>query len=269
MGKGITRHIRLFALCLSTAICWPSSPSHAAVDRDKMLSDPGVFATFAVFQVDSGWWRVPKGGRLAAAKETKAILAKHADKVIVDAYLLRGLTDGADLLLRLHGKELADNQRLLMDLMASTWGRSLVTVHTWNGFTRKPNYVPGMPEAIKNALKSATEPGPKTYAIVIPIAKDTAWWQSAKETRGALMKEHTEAALPFVRAVSRKLYHASGLSNVDFVTYFETNRLDELQSLVLALGRAKESTHNRAWGPLLLGTIHPVDDVLAALLVGR
>jgi chlorite dismutase len=142
----------------------------------------------------------------------------------------------------------------------------LETTHTFNGMTKKPNYVPTMTEELKTALKAAPEPGPKTYAIVVPVKKDAAWWALAPDARGAMMKEHTEASIPYLKTVKRKLYHSTGLDDLDFVTYFETSKLDDFNGLIMALQRVKENMHNQQFGrPVLLGTIRSFDEVMDVL----
>ena len=77
------------------------------------------------------------------------------------------------------------------------------------------------------------------------------------------MQEHTQAALPYLNVVKRKLYHSSGLDDFDFITYFETEKLDEFHSLIRALEQVKEYRHNRRFGhPTLVGTVRPLDDIL-------
>jgi chlorite dismutase len=80
------------------------------------------------------------------------------------------------------------------------------------------------------------------------------------------MKEHTQASVPYLKTVKRKLYHASGLDDLDFITYFETAKLDDFNNLILALEQVKENRHNRRFGnPTLLATIRPLDEVLEIL----
>ena len=55
-----------------------------------------------------------------------------------------------------------------------------------------------------------------------------------------MMKEHTEAALPYHKTVKRKLYHSTGLDDLDFITYFETSTLEDFHSLILSLEKVKE-----------------------------
>ncbi|MEK6604292.1 MAG: chlorite dismutase family protein, partial [Nitrospirota bacterium] len=189
---------------------WPSA-AQAAVDREKLLADPGVYGTFAVFKVDEDWWKLDKAARASSVAEVKAVFQKHGDHVTTDTYLLRGLVEKADFFVRVHSTEMLNNQNFLVDLMGTALGRHLANTHTFNGITKKANYVPGLPEDLKTALKTPLDPGPKPYVIVVPVRKDAEWWITGQDGRNAMMKEHTEATTAYLKTVKRKLYHASGL----------------------------------------------------------
>jgi chlorite dismutase len=101
---------------------------------------------------------------------------------------------------------------------------------------------------------------------VIPIRKSADWWALDQDTRAAMMKEHTEAALPYHKTVKRKLYHSTGLDDVDFITYFETSKLDDFHSLILSLEKVKEFQYTRRFGhPTWLGTAKGLDDLIEIL----
>ena len=240
-------------------------PAIAQVEREKLLSEPGVYGTFAVFKLSEEWWKMDQAARASAASEVKGVFQKHADKIIADTYLLRGLSEKADLLLRVHGREMAHNQNFLVDLMGTTLGRHLKNTDTFNGITKKLNYVPSFPEELKTELKTPPPQG-SPYAIVVPVKKDAEWWTLSQDARTAMMKEHTDATIAYLKTVKRKLYHASGLDDLDFITYFETGKLDDFNNLVIGLLKVKENRHNKRFGdPLLLGTIRPLDEILATL----
>jgi chlorite dismutase len=237
-------------------------PAAAQVEREKLLKDPGVYGTFAVFKLGDEWWGLEKNARTSAAAELKNVFQKHADKVIVDTYLLRGLSEKADILVRIHGKEMIHNQNFLVDLMATSMGRHLKSTDTFNGITKALNYVPAFPEELKTELKTPPPQG-GPYVVVVPIRKDAEWWLMPQDARTGLMKEHTDATVAYLKTVKRKLYHASGLDDLDFITYFETAKLDDFNNLVIGLLKVKENRHNQRFGnPLLLGTIRPLDEIL-------
>src|SRR5947209_14358003 len=257
--------LRGVAVGLLTWAC--ATLAQAAVDREKLLKDTGVYGTFAVFKVDGDWWKLDKATRSSAAAEVNAVLQKHAENVATDTYLLRGLSEKADFFLRVHSTEMLHNQNFLVDLMGTTLGKYLQNTQTFNGITKPLNYVPGFPEDLQKVVKTtAPDPGPKPYAIVVPVRKDAEWWLNTETCRKAMMKEHTEATVAYLKTVKRKLYHASGLDDLDFITYFETAKLDDFNNLIIALERVKENRHNKQFGsPTLLGTIRPLDALLDIL----
>ena len=242
--------------------------AHAAgaeVDREKLLKDPGVYATFAVFKVGDQWSHMDKEARAGSVAEVKKVFQKHADKVAVDTYLLRGLSERADFFLRVHSKEMLDNQNFLVDFMGTAFGKSLKNTDSFNGITKALNYVPKFPEEMKAELKTPPPQG-SPYVVVVPVRKDADWWLMPQNTRTALMEEHAGVTLIYLKTVKRKLYHSSGLDDLDFITYFETAKLDDFNNLVTALLQVKENHHNKQFGdPTLLGTVRPLDEILEML----
>lgn len=254
----------------SGVLCWllllTNSLGHGAVDKDKLAKDPGVYGTFVVFKVHDDWWRLDKAARMSAVAEFKSIFQKHADSVTADTYLLRGLTENADFFIRVHAMDMVSNQNFVVDLMGTALGKHLSNTYTFNGLTKPANYIPSMPDDLKTALKTPPDAGPKPYAIVVPIRKDAEWWITGQDGRNAMMKEHTDATVAYLKTVKRKLYHSSGLDDLDFITYFETAKLDDFNNLIIALEKVKENRHNKQFGsPTLLGTIRPLDDILEIL----
>lgn len=236
--------------------------ARAEVDREKLLKEPGVYATFAVFKVGDEWWKIDRDARTKAVAEAKSIVQKHSDQIIIDTYLLRGLSEKADFFIRIHSKEMIYNQNFLIDFMGTTLGKALKNTDTFNGITKALNYVPSFPEELKTELKTPPPQG-SPYVVVVPIRKDAEWWITAQDPRAALMKEHTDATVAYLKTVKRKLYHSSGLDDLDFITYFETAKLDDFNNLVTGLLKVKENRHNKRFGdPLLLGTIRPLDEIL-------
>ena len=251
----------LFVLSLAML----SEAARAEVDREKLLKEPGVYATFAVFKVGNEWWRMEKEARASSVADVKKVFEKHADKVAVDTYLLRGLSERADFFLRVHSKEMINNQNFLVDFMGTTFGKGLKNTDTFNGITKALNYVPNFPEDLKTELKTPPPQG-SPYVVVVPVRKYADWWLMPQDARTTLMKEHTDATVVYLKTVKRKLYHSSGLDDMDFITYFETAKLDDFNNLVTALLQVKENHHNKQFGaPTLLGTIRPLDEILEIL----
>ncbi len=252
-------------LALLMAAVWLMMPGMVgAADRDKLLTEPGVYGTFAAFRIDEEWGKLEHASRIAQLAAFKGVVEQHREKVAIDLHLLRGLSDHADFLVRVHATELKQTQQFLVDLLNSPFGRYLTSVAVFNGLTKKANYVPGFPDNLKTELKAPSESGP--YTIVIPIRKDAEWWALSQDQRVAMMQEHTEASLPYHKTVKRKLYHATGLDDFDFITYFETAKLEDFHGLILALEMVKEFRHNRRFGhPTLIGTVQSLDQLIEVL----
>jgi len=265
MSLGAAAAAWLLWTCIG--VSWLSMPMAAvAADREKLLADPGVYGTFAAFRLDTDWAKQDQAARIAQLTVLKGVVEQHRGKLAIDVYLLRGLSDHADLLFRVHAVELRETQQFLLDLQGSLFGKHLISSTVFSGLTKKANYVPGMLDNLKTDLKIPSESGPKPYVIVIPIQKDADWWSLSQEQRAAMMQEHTEAALPYNKTVKRKLYHATGLDDLDFITYFETSRLEDFQSLILALEKVKEYRYSRRFGrPTLLGTVRSLDEIIEVL----
>ena len=60
----------MVALLLATT-AWPVR----ATDREKLLTDPGVYGTFAAFQMDHDWWDLPGDARVIAVSEVKKLIS--------------------------------------------------------------------------------------------------------------------------------------------------------------------------------------------------
>ena len=255
----------LFGMCLMV-VALLADTVFAAPDRDKLLNDPGIYGTFAAYSLNGDWARKEGATRIALLTVLKGVVEQHREKLAIDLYLLRGLSDHADILFRVHGTELADIQRFLVDLQSSAFGKQTNVAGIMHGLTKKANYVPGFPDEIKAELKGTSDPGSKPYVVVIPIRKSADWWGLDQDTRAAMMKEHTQAALPYQKTVKRKLYHSTGLDDVDFITYFETSKLDDFHSLILSLERVKEFQYTRRFGhPTWLGTAKGLDEIIEIL----
>ncbi|HBH81077.1 MAG TPA: chlorite dismutase [Nitrospira sp.] len=254
-------------MCIFLFMSFWFSPVSAGVDREKLLSESGVYGSFAVFALDDQWGKLDSSTRIARLATLKGVVEQHREHVAIDLYLLRGLADHADLLFRIHGMELRDNQAFLLDLKSSQFGRHLKTAGIMHGMTKKPSYVPGFSEQMKADLTSPSEPGQKPYAIVIPVKKSAEWWGMDREKQIAMMQEHTAAALPYLKTVKRKLYHSTGLDDLDFITYFETSKLEDFHSLMLSLEKVKEFQYVRRIGhPTLLGVVQSVDEIIESLV---
>jgi chlorite dismutase len=249
------------------------SPAMAGpVDRAKILAAPGVFGNFSTYKIRPDYYKLSAAERKGAAAEAMAVIDKHKNSVIVDVYLTRGFEADSDYFIRVNSYDMAATQAFLVDWRATRFGMYSDVTENLVGITKALNYITKEKSAeLNTGLGSAKYTGdaPK-YAVVIPVKKNAEWWNLSDEQRLKELEVHTLPTLAYLVNVKRKLYHATGLDDTDFITYFETNDLGAFNNLLLALAKVPENKYHVRWGsPTVLGTIHPAESVVATLSMGN
>ncbi len=256
------RHVSLVAAGLLTiATCatgqQPATPMpamataqkpamNAPIDRAKILSAPGVFAAFSTYKIRPDYFKVALAERKGAADEVMAVLEKHKEKVIADAYLTRGFEAQSDYFLRVHGYDMAAVQNFLVDFRATRFGMYSDVTESLVGLTKALNYISKEKSPDLNAGLTATTysgDAPR-YAFMVPVKKNADWWNLTDAQRLKEIETHTLPTLINLVNVKRKLYHSTGLDDTDFITYFETAdlgrstcaRVAKVQNKTRALG---------------------------------
>ena len=240
----------------------------APVDRAKILVAPGVFGNFSTYKVRPDYYRMSAAERKGAAAEVLAVVDKHKDKVIVDAYLTRGFEAQSDYFLRVHSYDMAATQAFLVDFRATRFGMYSDVTEQLVGMTKALNYItkdksPSLNAGLTGSTYSGEAP---RYAFMIPVKKNADWWNLSDEQRLKEMETHTLPTLGNLVNVKRKLYHSTGIDDTDFITYFETADLGAFNSLMLALAKVPENKYHVRWGsPTVMGTIQTFENVVKTL----
>jgi chlorite dismutase len=85
-----------------------------------------------------------------------------------------------------------------------------------------------------------------TFAALIPIRKNEAWWNLAQDERRYIMENqsrHTQVGMQYLPAVARKLFHCRDIDEpFDFLTWFEFAPEDEpaFDELLIQLRQSEE-----------------------------
>lgn len=243
-------------------------PMPAPVDRAKILVAPGVYGNFSTYRVRPEYYRMALAERKGAAAEVLAVVDKHKDKVIVDAYLTRGFEAQSDLFLRVHSYDMAATQAFLVDFRATRFGMFLEVTENLVGVTKALNYItkdksPDLNAGLTGATYSGEAP---RYALMVPVKKNAEWWNLSDAQRLKEIETHTLPTLVNLVNVKRKLYHSTGIDDTDFITYFETADLVAFNNLMLALAKVPENKYHVRWGsPTVLGTIQSFENVVKVL----
>lgn len=238
------------------------------VDRAKILVATGVFGNFSTYKIRPDYYKMSNAERKGAAAEVLAVIEKHKEKVIVDAYLTRGFEAQSDYFLRVHSYDMAATQAFLVDFRATRFGMYSDVTEQLVGMTKPLNYVTKEKSPELNAgLTSATYVGDAPrYAFIIPVKKNADWWNLTDAQRLKEIEVHTLPTLANLVNVKRKLYHSTGIDDTDFITYFETADLGAFNSLMLALAKVPENKYHVRWGnPTVMGTIQTFENVVKTL----
>ena len=218
----------------SVAVQQPATEA-TMIERSKILTQPGVFGVFTMFKLRPEWNKLPATERMDSAAEVAKLIEKHKDNVLVDLYLTRGLETNSDFFFRINAYDLAKAQTFMREFRSTTIGKNADIFDTLVGVTKPLNYITKnkSPE-LNTGLSSATYIGDAPrYVIVIPVKKSAEWWNLSFEQRLKEMESHTVPTLPYLVNVKRKLYHSTGLDDIDFITYFETNDLIAFNNLLI------------------------------------
>ncbi len=244
----------------------------APVDRAKILTAPGVFGNFSTYKLRADYYKLSNAERKGAAAEVLAVVDKHKNSVIVDAYLTRGFEAQSDFFLRVHSYDMAATQAFLVDFRATRFGMYSDVTEQLVGMTKALNYItkdksPGLNAGLSSATYSGDAP---RYAFMIPVKKNAEWWNLTDAQRLKEIETHTAPTLGNLVNVKRKLYHSTGIDDTDFITYFETNDLSAFNSLMLALAKVPENKYHVRWGsPTVMGTIQTFENVVKTLSMGN
>ena len=230
----------------------------------ELLEETGVCGLFAAFELDRS--RTVDASEVSA-DDVEAVLEDRdgSEPVLADTSLTQGLTPDVDYLVRLHARDLATAQAVLREFQTTAFGRCSELVDVFVGVIRDAVYLPQAPDldAVETAVTFEGEDPPE-YAIVIPVRKTAEWWTLPDDDRLAKMREHIEVSLPYLDRIRRQLYHASGLAEYEFVTYFETNDLEAFIDLYRDLESISEYRYVEE-GPVLIGRLESPSTVVEEL----
>ena len=238
------------------------------IERSKILSQPGIFGMFTMFKLKPEWSNLSSNERTNGASDIIKLIEKHKNNLLVDIYLTAGLEMNSDFFFRIHARELADAQTFLREFRQTTIGKHAEVSDTLIGVTKPLNYITKERSPELNAgLSSVSYTGDAPrYAIIIPVKKNAEWWNLPFDQRLKEMEAHTVPTLAYLGSVKRKLYHSTGLDDIDFITYFETSNLISFNNLLISLASVPENKYHVRWGnPTTIGTILDPESAVKAL----
>lgn len=184
----------------------------------------------------------------------------------MDTYRMRGLTPDVDYLVRIHAPSLTTAQDILQEFQETSFGGHSTLTNVFVGRVRDAVYLSQMPELAEREEKATFEgKEPPDYGIVIPVKKHAEWWNLDESDRLDKMRDHIDVSMPYLDRVRRQLYHSSGFTDFDYITYFETSDLDAFTDLYRDLESIPEYRYLTYGNPTLIGCIESPETVISTL----
>lgn len=205
------------------------------------------------------FFRVPPGGRTAAAGEAVSAAAGGAERsegvAGVYAYNLQGLRGDADLAFWVAASGPEAFQRA-----AAALARTDLEL-TWSlwGFVRPSRYT-------GRDGTSVRVPGVRRrFLVVYPFSKTHAWYQLPADDRRAMMTEHARLGHRF-DDIEQLLLYCTGLADWEFVVGYETDDLARFSELVTVLRSTAARPYTLRDTPTFVGRYGPVEDVVRSVI---
>lgn len=215
------------------------------------------FVHFLIFKLDPMWRRLSEEERRQGRVEFVAAIQSCASQVTTYSYGLVGLKAGADLLLWRISPSLEALQESVSQLLQTDLGRYLEIAHSLLGLTRPSRYV-RKPDLQEQAVFSADR---SRYLIIYPFTKTTDWYLLSKEARQGMMNEHIRVGKQFP-SVRQALVYSFGLDDHEFIVSYETDQLEDFQSLVMSLRETEARRYTLKDTPIFVGIHRPLEEAL-------
>lgn len=165
---------------------------------------PGVYGRFAFYKLGPRRAKELAGMEVQVMEEFLSVVQAGRGKGRVDTYLGRGIPPGLvesaltrdpaeqpDFFARLEGTALDKLKELQRDLEATSLGSRLKKLSCFTGVTRPPDYAK---PHLAGLLSVTPAPGPKKYAVVIPVTKTEEWYALPAQERQAMIDEEVRVA---------------------------------------------------------------------------
>jgi len=171
-----------------------------------------------------------------------------------------GLKAGVDILLWRMAARPDDLQEATARLLGTGLGRYLTIGLTFFGLIRPSTYVRRQDSQEQSVFSHQRS----RYLVIYPFTKTTDWYLMSREARQGMMNEHMRVGHEFP-TVRQGLVYSFGLDDAEFVVSYETDHLDDFQSLVMALRETEARRYTLRDTPIITCIHRPLVEMLSLL----
>jgi chlorite dismutase len=223
------------------------------------------FVSFACFQVDPAWRRLPKELRDQGKEEFEAIVNRYNSEKICQilSYTTMGTRPDVDLMLWVIAYELEPVQQLTTDLMKTSLGAYMKRPYSFLAMTKRSMYLDRIdPEHQEDRVHII--PGKHKYFFVYPFVKKREWYVLSQSERQEIMDEHIKVGNKYP-SVKLNTTYSFGLDDQEFVVAFETDSPSDFLDLVQELRESKASMYTLRDTPILTCLFKPIREAVDSL----
>ena len=231
-----------------------------------MTDERRQLVKYNFYKVDPAWRRESQEVRRSHKEEFAAVVAEHADRMVLRSYSLVGLRADADLLLWLIAEDVDELHGLAAQLNRTALAGYMDLSHSYFALTRRSPYLGGHrhegQEGARSTLRLSRNEYP--YLIVYPFVKTHDWYQLPQKERQRMMGQHFAVGhkYPGVRINTTYSY---GLDDQEHVVSFETADLGQFLELVMDLRESAARPYTERDTPIFTCLARPLEQALDAL----
>lgn len=234
-------------------------------ERKPKVEIKRQFVSFAFYQVDPVWRRLPQAERQAHKVEFGSVIQKFVDekRCQIITYTLMGMKAEADFLLWIISEDLEAHQKLASALAATKLGAYLTRPHSFLAMTKRTMYIDRIsPEHAEDRLHIL--PGKHKYFFVYPFVKKRDWYVLPFEERQKMMDEHIRIGTKYP-SVKLNTTYSFGLDDQEFVVAFETDAAADFLDLVQELRESQGSLYTLRDTPIFTCISATTEEMLDSL----
>ena len=204
-------------------------------------------------------FEIPEKTMSVYKEEFIQIIEKHAN-VRIYGYSTLGLKNSTAMMFWIQSASIENMQVVLQNLLHTNLGKYLEISYTLSGIKRRSSYGnKGTAETqeVENNKRAR-------YLIVYPFTKTTEWYQLPFEARKELMHEHIKTGYKYAH-IKQYLLYAIGIDDHEFIVSYETENLEDFQSLVMDMRSTKVRMYTQSDTPIFTCVHKPIPELLDTL----
>ena len=217
------------------------------------------YHSYIFFDSDINFALLPVKKQQECKKKFIATVNKKNRFVKVESYATLGLKAGTRFMLYCNAASPDHIQDFIRDCTHTELGIYLRITYTLLGMTRASPYNP------KSVPKESSPDVAHRYLIVYPFTKTIEWHLLPYEERRRIMKDHVNVGRKFTASISQLLLYSYGIDDHEFIVSYQTDILEDFQTLVMELRGTEGRRHTKNDLPIFTCIHRPLSKTLDML----